>query len=98
MFMLQRSLLMVLILTLVAGQSTSKSTGNGTQTSKKSAATTAPSSTSTQPGTSAGHPTAIIHTTAGDLKCELFPDKAPKAAANFIGLASGTKDWTDPGT
>jgi peptidyl-prolyl cis-trans isomerase A (cyclophilin A) len=30
------------------------------------------------------------------MKCELFPDKAPKAVANFIGLARGTKPWTDP--
>jgi peptidyl-prolyl cis-trans isomerase A (cyclophilin A) len=46
----------------------------------------------------AARPTAIIHTTAGDLRCELFPDKAPKAVANFIGLAAGKKDWTDPRT
>lgn len=39
--------------------------------------------------------TAIIHTTAGDMKCELFPDKTPKAVANFIGLARGTKAWKD---
>jgi len=43
-------------------------------------------------------PTAILHTTAGDLTCELFSDKAPKAVANFIGLATGTKDWTNPAT
>ena len=41
---------------------------------------------------------AIIHTTAGDMKCELFPGKAPKAVANFIGLATGDKDWTNPST
>jgi peptidyl-prolyl cis-trans isomerase A (cyclophilin A) len=41
---------------------------------------------------------AILHTTAGDMKCRLFPDKAPKAVANFIGLADGTKDWRDPST
>lgn len=41
---------------------------------------------------------AILHTTAGDMKCRLFPDKAPKAVANFIGLAEGTKDWKDPST
>jgi peptidyl-prolyl cis-trans isomerase A (cyclophilin A) len=41
---------------------------------------------------------AIIHTTAGDMKCELFPDKAPKTVANFAGLATGQKDWTDPST
>src|SRR5437868_4374638 len=46
----------------------------------------------------AQHPTAIIHTSAGDLKCELFPDKAPNTVANFIGLSTGSKSWTDPRT
>ena len=41
-------------------------------------------------------PTAIIDTTAGKLKCTLFPDKAPIGVANFIGLANGTKDWKSP--
>jgi peptidyl-prolyl cis-trans isomerase A (cyclophilin A) len=45
-----------------------------------------------------GSPTAIIDTTAGKLTCKLFPDKAPIAVANFIGLAEGTKDWTNPVT
>ncbi len=40
-------------------------------------------------------PAAIIHTTAGDLHCTLFP-KVPIGVANFIGLAKGTKDWTSP--
>ncbi len=44
----------------------------------------------------AKNPVAIFHTTAGDLKCELFPSKAPKTVANFIGLANGTKEWTSP--
>lgn len=44
------------------------------------------------------NPVAVLHTTAGDMKCELFPDKAPKTVANFIGLAQGSKDWTDPAT
>ena len=52
---------------------------------KPSAATTLP-------------PTAIIDTTAGKLTCVLFPDKAPIGVANFIGLARGTKDWTNPAT
>ena len=43
-------------------------------------------------------PTAIIHTSAGDLKCTLFPAQAPKAVANFMGLAKGTKPWKDPAT
>jgi cyclophilin family peptidyl-prolyl cis-trans isomerase len=41
----------------------------------------------------AGPPTAIIHTTVGDMTCTLFPDKAPIGVENFIGLATGTKDW-----
>lgn len=43
-------------------------------------------------------PTAVIVTTAGNLTCTLFPDKAPIGVANFIGLATGTKDWTNPAT
>jgi|SRR5579872_3221666 len=39
---------------------------------------------------------AILHTTAGDMKCELWPDKAPRAVSNFIGLATGTKTWLNP--
>jgi peptidyl-prolyl cis-trans isomerase A (cyclophilin A) len=46
--------------------------------------------------TTAALPTAIIETTAGKLTCTLFPDKAPIGVANFIGLAQGTKDWTNP--
>ncbi len=41
-------------------------------------------------------PTAIIHTTAGDLHCTLFPKIAPIGVENFIGLANGTKDWRSP--
>lgn len=43
-------------------------------------------------------PTAILNTTAGAIRCTLFSDKAPNSVANFIGLATGTKDWTDPAT
>ena len=44
----------------------------------------------------AAEPSAIIHTTAGDLHCTLFPKEAPIGVQNFIGLANGTKDWTSP--
>jgi peptidyl-prolyl cis-trans isomerase A (cyclophilin A) len=43
-------------------------------------------------------PTAIIHTTAGDLNCTLLPKVAPIGVENFIGLANGAKDWTSPVT
>lgn len=48
--------------------------------------------------TSGTQPTAIIDTTAGKMTCTLFPDKAPIGVANFISLATGTKDWTNPVT
>jgi peptidyl-prolyl cis-trans isomerase A (cyclophilin A) len=39
---------------------------------------------------------ATLHTTAGDIRIELLPNHAPKTVANFVGLASGRKTWTDP--
>ena len=41
---------------------------------------------------------AILKTSMGDIVVQLFEDKAPKTVANFVGLASGTKEWTDPKT
>jgi peptidyl-prolyl cis-trans isomerase A (cyclophilin A) len=41
---------------------------------------------------------ATLHTTAGDIRIELFPNHAPKTVANFVGLATGSKEWTDPKT
>jgi peptidyl-prolyl cis-trans isomerase A (cyclophilin A) len=47
-------------------------------------------------GAAGANPTAIIHTSAGDMHCTLFEKQAPIGVANFIGLADGTKDWTNP--
>ena len=41
---------------------------------------------------------AIFETTMGDITCTLFPDKAPVTVDNFIGLATGSKDWKNPAT
>lgn len=41
---------------------------------------------------------AIFETNQGTFKVQLFPDKAPKTVENFVGLAKGTKEWTDPNT
>lgn len=43
-------------------------------------------------------PTAVIDTTMGRLTCKLYDKQAPITVANFVGLAEGTKDWTDPKT
>ena len=41
---------------------------------------------------------ATLKTTMGDIVIQLFEDKAPKTVANFVGLATGSKEWTDPKT
>ena len=40
--------------------------------------------------------TATLHTSMGDIVIELFPNHAPKTVANFVELATGAKEWTDP--
>jgi hypothetical protein len=41
---------------------------------------------------------AVIDTTLGAIEVQLFPNHAPKTVENFVGLAEGTKEWTDPQT
>ena len=43
-----------------------------------------------------GNPKAVFETSMGNITCTLFRDKAPKTVDNFIGLATGTKAWTNP--
>jgi peptidyl-prolyl cis-trans isomerase A (cyclophilin A) len=42
--------------------------------------------------------TATIHTNHGDIKVGLYANHAPKTVANFVGLATGSIDWTHPTT
>src|SRR5215469_6661624 len=63
-----------------------------------SAGATKPGTTAKKPAIASAQPTAIIDTNVGKMTCTLFRDKAPVAVANFVGLARGTKDWTDPKT
>ncbi len=37
-----------------------------------------------------------FETSMGSISVRLFVDKAPKTVANFVGLATGQKEWTDP--
>lgn len=41
---------------------------------------------------------AIVHTSMGDIALDLFPDHAPNTVNNFVGLARGEREWTDPRT
>ena len=40
--------------------------------------------------------TIIMRTSEGDIRINLFDDKAPNTVANFLGLATGEKQWLDP--
>lgn len=41
---------------------------------------------------------ADLETDKGKITCKLFDDKAPKAVANFVGLARGLQPFQDPAT
>jgi peptidyl-prolyl cis-trans isomerase A (cyclophilin A) len=41
-------------------------------------------------------PTATFVTSMGSFTVGLLPDHAPKTVANFVDLATGEKEWTDP--
>ena len=42
--------------------------------------------------------TATLTTTQGTVTIRLFPDQAPKTVRNFVELAEGGREWTDPRT
>jgi peptidyl-prolyl cis-trans isomerase A (cyclophilin A) len=42
--------------------------------------------------------TATLRTNQGTIVIRLFPDQAPKTVRNFVELAQGGRDWTDPRT
>jgi len=41
---------------------------------------------------------ATIHTNHGDIEVRLFDERAPRTVENFVGLATGEREWTDPDT
>ena len=42
--------------------------------------------------------TATLRTNQGTVQVRLFPDQAPKTVQNFVELAEGSREWTDPET
>jgi len=42
--------------------------------------------------------TATLQTNQGNIVIRLFPDHAPKTVRNFVELAEGGRQWTDPRT
>src|SRR5579871_4451645 len=88
--MLIRAALILMCLGLASAAQTPATKAAAGQPATKAAPKTASKAPEKTP------PSAVIHTTEGDMKCTLFPDQAPKAVANFIGLSKGTKTWKNP--
>jgi len=91
----------VLPAALLCQTTASKSTTKSTTAASATKSTTAhaaqpalpPVDLPSEPGTYA-----VLYTSLGNIVCRLFPEDAPKTVANFIGLATGTKTWTNPTT
>lgn len=65
-------------------------------TPAKPAAKPATTHTVAHPVAVSGEPTAVFDTTVGKLRCTLFEKETPITVKNFIDLATGAKDWTNP--
>ncbi len=89
------AILVMMMMAASAASAQSSSTAQNTPAAKTGTAAK-PSGAATPAVHAATKPTAIINTSAGKMTCTLFPDKAPIGVENFIGLASGTKDWKNP--
>jgi peptidyl-prolyl cis-trans isomerase A (cyclophilin A) len=72
------------------------------QSSQQTAPQALPDAPSTeaniQPPVLPGGPTAVLDTSMGRMVCRLYSAQSPTAVANFVGLAKGSKIWTDPAT
>jgi len=44
------------------------------------------------------NPVVTLQTSEGDITLELFEQRAPRTVENFLGLATGEKEWSDPET
>jgi len=76
------------------GQSSTAGKKASSHPAQKNAAPPLPAVTlPTEPGMYA-----VLYTSMGNIVCRLFEKEAPKTVANFRGLATGTKPWTDPAT
>jgi cyclophilin family peptidyl-prolyl cis-trans isomerase len=90
---MHRILIALFITTVVASLAGQTATANPKSTAKPA---TPKSATGTQAIPAKQPILATFQTTAGDINCTLFPDKAPITVDNFVGLATGTKDWKNP--
>jgi peptidyl-prolyl cis-trans isomerase A (cyclophilin A) len=85
--------------TLAGCASASPSTGSTPEPTTEPVTAT-PRADTTSPATAATSlpRRATLHTTKGDVTVELSSEKAPATVANFVGLATGDREWVYPET
>jgi peptidyl-prolyl cis-trans isomerase A (cyclophilin A) len=94
----------VLFLNLASAQQTSPEQPSAQQAPSQQPPTNAAPDLPDSPGSQTPPPveptgpTAVLDTSMGRVTCRLYDKQAPQTVANFVGLAEGTKDWTDPAT
>lgn len=81
--------------------------GQAQQSTPRAATQSAPQASSTLPDSPDQNvkptpqptgPTVLFDTSMGQMTCRLFDKVAPNSVSNFVGLATGTKEYTDPQT
>jgi len=93
MHKLHTALLILCLAGFAAAQTSSTPPKSSTPQTVKVKPAASPTTTTTTAPAAKQPIQATFQTTAGDINCTLFPDKAPVTVANFVGLATGTKDW-----
>jgi len=92
---MRRLLAMAVLLSLAPMMAWAQSDSSSQATAPKPAAKPATHAAAHAAAASA-EPTAVFDTTVGKLRCTLFEKETPITVKNFIDLATGAKDWTNP--
>jgi peptidyl-prolyl cis-trans isomerase A (cyclophilin A) len=103
MSLIRSSIFAVVVLatgTVLAQDSTPGSTSQTQTPSQSAPASTLPDAPGMQAhiGPQPTGATVLFETSMGRMTCKFFDKQAPVAVANFMGLATGTKEFTDPAT
>jgi peptidyl-prolyl cis-trans isomerase A (cyclophilin A) len=103
MSLIRSSIFVVVVLatgTVLAQDSTPGSTSQTQTPSQSAPASTLPDAPGMQAhiGPQPTGATVLFETSMGRMTCKFFDKQAPVAVANFMGLATGTKEFTDPAT
>ncbi len=92
---MRRMLALAALLSLASFMAWAQDAPSSKATPAKPAAKAAPA-TAAHPAATSSEPTAVFDTTVGKLRCTLFEKDTPITVKNFIDLAKGAKDWTNP--